>query len=82
MTKYNPNTNEIICFTDTEPKKIYNEIKKQKSTESILYPEFIIIAKPNSLVAEIYHVYTQRYFTSHYPKISLSRESMKLMGWL
>ena len=76
MTRRNPNTNELLIFTNTEPKKIYKEIVREKPEE------FVIIIKPESFTADIYHIYTQRYFTKHYPKLTLSRESMKIMGWL
>ena len=75
MTRRNSTTNELLVFTNTEPKKIYKEVIRDKPEE------FVIIIKPESFTSEIYHIYTQRYFTKHYPKLTLSRESMKIMGW-
>ena len=82
MTRRNATTSELLYFTNKEPKKIFEELQRQRLCKEQYIPEFILIIKPESFTSEIYHVYTERYFTKHYPKLTLSRESMKLMGWL
>ena len=82
MTRRNSVTSELLYFTNKEPKKIFEELNRQRLCKEQDIPEFILIIKPESFTSEIYHVYTERYFTKHYPKLTLSRESMKLMGWL